>query len=203
MAKTLLVLTACVTPILGTVDTPEQRRQIYERNLRLWLDRTTLPVLIVDSSGHKFEGFEHERLVGVVSVTLPDVNHCSSVYEALSLLAVMSSDHAKPYDRFVKVTARYFCPGLEALLNEIPDDVSIIHQSMCSENWCNSEVFGFTREVFVDLFKHVVFQGKFMENALYSVQTAGPVGRRSARLPQIAIHELVRRGGDGLTLPHL
>lgn len=206
MEPPVLILTACVNPRGTTTDTPAERLEMYLRNARLWLEKTSLKVILVDSSGYAFRELgAHPNLLGVVDVTMLDLgprSNSSSVYEALSLLAVLSSPLSQGHGKFVKVTARYYLPGLEAALAAVPPSANFVCQCLFGSDYRHSEVFGFDRRVFAEVFKRVLFDDKIMEQGIFEIDKVVS-DCVVACLPQLHIQDPVRRGGDGLVLPHL
>jgi hypothetical protein len=198
--KPVIILTACVKAHGTTKDTHEERLYIYKKNIRLWLEHTLLPIIVVDSSGEQFDDIKHDRLT-VISIKIANLDCSSSIYEALSLMNVLSSNVSEQYDFFVKVTCRYFLPQLEYHINNLNEDVSIMYQTLHGSNYQHSEMFGFTRSLFSHIFKSVVFENKIMEHAIFKLDEK--VQCKSVRLPLLHIHEKVKRGGDGMILPYL
>ena len=75
----------------------------------------------------------------------------------------------KPYTHIIKITGRYYIPGLEKQLLFIPD-ADMLLQSRFHENFQHSEIFGFKKELTNDIFETLTKASHpMMEKRLYDL----------------------------------
>lgn len=189
-----ILLTSCVR----TTNPNDPRMTYYLQAIKDWLEKTSLPIFIVESSGYTFPEFENTRLK-VCSFDL--INQASSSqYEAKSILFAMDyfKDDLEPYTHILKVTARYYV-DVENVL-PLLSDVDMVLQSQHNDkiNWNNSEVFGFRKGCENCLLDPIINLG-FMENAIYNFAHS----HSFCRLQPLPNVYKVRRGGDNLIIDPL
>jgi hypothetical protein len=185
--KFAVLLTSCVRSHKKN----DPRMSYYLRAINDWLNKTELPIFIVESSGYNFPEFKDTRLK---VCTFDLINEPSSSHsEAKSILYAMEQfkNEFQPYTHILKVTARYFV-DVEKYLSCI-SDVDIILQSQVNHEikWNNSEIFGF-RIGCEKIFLQEIIKSKLMEHAIYLFSQS----QTFDRLPKLQNIYKVRRGGD-------
>jgi hypothetical protein len=189
-----ILLTSCVRSNKPN----DPKMEYYLRAIKDWLEKTNLPIFIVESSGYTFPEFENTRLK-VCSFDLTN-QASSSQYEAKSILFAMDyfKNDLEPYTHILKVTARYYV-DVENILPSLPD-VDMILQSQHNHviKWNNSEMFGF-RTGFENCFLRPIIDCGFMEHTIYQFAFS----HSFHRLQPIANIYKVRRGGDNLIVDPL
>jgi len=191
-----ILLTSCVRTNERNPD--DQKKEYYTRAIRDWLDKTTLPIFIIESSGYHFPEFENTRL-RICTFNLEN-EPSSSQYEAKSILYAMDyfKEELEPYTHILKVTARYFV-DIEAIICNIPD-VDIVLQSHvnhdCKHN--NSEIFGFRKGCEMTILGPILNLG-LMEYAIYHFAES----HSHYQLPWMPNIYRVKRGGDDLIVDPL
>jgi hypothetical protein len=172
--------------------------EYYLRSIKDWLEKTNLPIFIVESSGYTFPEFENTRLK-VCTFDLTD-QASSSQYEAKSILFAMDyfKQDLEPYTHILKVTARYYV-NIEKILPSLPDVDMILqskHNHAIKSN--NSEIFGF-RKGCENCFLQKIIPLGFMEQTIYNFAFS----HSFHRLQPIPNIYKVRRGGDDLIVDPL
>jgi hypothetical protein len=170
----------------------------YLQAIKDWLEKTRLPIFIVESSGYTFPEFKNTRLK-VCSFDLTN-QASSSQYEARSILHALDyfKDDLKPYTHILKVTARYYV-DVENILSSLPDvDMILQYQHNHVIQWNNSEVFGF-RKGCEHCFLQPIIDLGMMEHAIYQFAYS----HSFCRLPPLPNVYKARRGGDNLMVDPL
>lgn len=190
--KWAILLTSCVRQSSNSND---EKVFYYQRSIKDWLEKTNLPIFIVESSGYSFPEFKDTRLK-VCTFDLQD-QQTSSQYEAKSIIFAMEcfKEDLKSYTHILKVTARYYVE-IENILPRVPD-VDIVLQSQVNHDikWNNSEIFGFRNGLEYQILIPILKIG-LMESNIYKFSQS----HTYTRLPPIQNIYNVKRGGDGLTV---
>lgn len=192
--KWAILLTSCVR-----TDKPDDpRMSYYLEAIKNWLENTTLPIFIVESSNYTFPEFANTRLK-VCSFNLTN-QLGPSQYEAKSIKYAMEyfKEELQSYTHIMKVTGRYYL-NIEHILPTIKN-VDIILQSQYDDriNWNNSEIFGYRKGIENDFLNTILDEG-FMEMAIYKYGQS----HSFERLPPIPNIKKIRRGGDNLIIDPL
>jgi hypothetical protein len=128
----------------------EERLQTYLQSIGKWLSETTLPVVLVENSGYDFGLTDTERFE-VVSFddTLVD-NKNKGRSELLAIdYAYRNSRLLRDATFVVKLTGRYFVPGLETYLRGLPlDNIDCLTQ----HNTSRCEMVGAHKRAFSRIF---------------------------------------------------
>jgi hypothetical protein len=204
--KWVILLTTCISPSVYRINEEEKsietekRKKIYETQIRKWLDNTSYPIYVVESSGYDFPDIEKKdnRLkifTHTISTSLPSSSQC----EARSILyALENMNDVDDEDYILKVTGRYFLPNIENSLKNTSKDKDIflqIHRNI-KEKSQNSEYFGMKKKDMKD-FSECVKDIGLMEKKLFTYtndkrfETLGPFDND------------VSRGGDKLIIQKL
>jgi hypothetical protein len=188
--KWAILLTSCVRQNNNPND---DKLFYYRRSIKTWLEKTNLPIFIVESSGYSFPEFKNTRLK-VCTFNLQNQSS-SSQYEAKSILFAMETfkEEFKKYTHILKVTARYYV-DIERILPRLPN-VDIVLQSSVNHNIkCNnSEIFGFRNGLEYQILIPILKIG-LMENNIYKFSQS----HTHIRLPPLRNIYNTKRGGDSL-----
>lgn len=194
----VVLLTTCVSPVVRSVDTIDERKELYIKQINRWLDETTFPIFVAESSGYKFEEIKNNRL-HVMTLNITDRLQSSSQYEAKSVLyAVEQMKNFPEYKNcthILKVSGRYFLQGVEGKLDELDKAYDMYLQKHKQPNWRNSEYFGIKKELMIPLMESV--QNKLMETALSEYSS------NKSYVEIGPFENTVRRGGDGNVIREL
>lgn len=189
-----ILLTSCVR----TNKPNDPRMSYYLESIKNWLENTTLPIFIVESSNYTFPEFANSRLK-VCSFNLTN-QPGSSQYEAKSIKYAMEyfKDDLKPYTHIMKITGRYYL-DIENILPRL-NNIDIILQYTHYDNikWNNSEIFGF-RIGIENEFLDPILEDGFMEETIYKYATS----HSFERLPPIPNTKKINRDGDSLIIDPL
>jgi hypothetical protein len=115
--------------VLCQVD-PEERKNLYIKTIRQWLTKTQLKVVVVENSGYTFEELSEERklyrerfeIITYNEYTLPESSYLVNITdkgssELFSInYAYNKSALVKTSNFIIKITGRYYIPGLEEYL---------------------------------------------------------------------------------------
>lgn len=198
--KVALLLTAAIhPPKVDDLAIVEMRRSFYERALKFYLEKTELPVLVVESTGIGFPNFDNPRLKQHVFKIAKD-HGTITLMEVESLQAAYAANLFAGCRLVIKVTGKYVLPTLEEQLSKVPEDVEIVYQHARATNRQNSEVFGFAPRLFTQLFSDECFQAKDMEDCIFGAHLRLDV--RAYDLDPLPIAEPVARS-DGSVMPML
>jgi hypothetical protein len=172
--KYAILLTTVVHPFFPKSDSePEERKQLYVKQIKTWLETTPYNIYVVESSGYSFcNDISHERLF-VLSFTFPNVIHSSSQSEAQSLLFALQVferiEHFQQCDYIFKCTGRYHLQNLIAVMDNVEPDRDLylqIHRYP-AYNWQNSEYYCIKKNL-LQAFLQGVCKGGLMEKNLFS-----------------------------------
>lgn len=200
-----ILLTMCVKTDTIAYPTYDHayREELYPAQVSRWLDETNLPIFVVESSGNGqiFDKFKDNKRFSVVSFTQKTVSSSSEGESASMkfLLSELESSNDKNFQEcthILKVTGRYFLPGIEEALRNAESNVDILLQIHKTENWQNSEYFGMSKSLlhqFIDSYP----EGGIMEEYLYSFTQNRP---RTTLGP---FENSIARGGDKAVLKEL
>ena len=193
--KYAILLTSCVRE---PHNQSPSRLSYYLRAIDSWLNKTNLPIFIVESSNYNFPEFNNTRLK-VCSFDLQN-QASTSQYEAKSILFAMEAfkEELKEYTHILKVTARYYI-DCENLLTNL-ENVDLVLQGQVNHHieWNNSEVFGFRNGLEHELLDPILNLG-LMEHRIYNFSKY----HSHKRLPPIKNVFRAPRGGDGMIIDPL
>jgi len=190
--KWAVLLTSCVR-----IKYPDdKRKEYYLRAINDWLEKTNLPIFIVESSNYTFPEFNNTRLK-VFSFNLEN-EPSTSQYEAKSILNAMEyfKNDFMNYTHILKVTARYYL-DVEEIIRYVPENSEIILQHCVNHSiyWNNSEIYGFKIGHEQTFLNDIINLG-FMETTIYKYA----LNHIMYRLPPINNIYNVERGGDRLII---
>jgi hypothetical protein len=196
--KWAILLTSCVR-----INNPDDLKMTYYLNaIKDWLEKTNLPIFIVESSGYTFPEFANTRLK-VCSFNITSLGS-STKSEAASILYAMDyfKNELKPYTHIMKVTGRYYL-DIENILPNI-SNVDIILQSTHNDNIKinNSEIFGYRNGNEGEILNPILdpnIDAGIMEEVIYKYAQL----HTYERLPPLINKNKVRRGGDNLIVDPL
>lgn len=188
----VLLLTTCVQPPNSGLEERQERISMYTKVIHFWLQNTQLHIVVIESTGYNFPGIKRSNRIIVLTDKITEPLPSSSQYEARSILFAVQKLVKLPDDvLIIKVTGRYFIPGLESELANIPANTDIILQSLGAPIWQNSELFGFRKKFAKDIFSPLITTG-LMEAHLASIQAQ----YKWYKLKPLQLAWPERRGGD-------
>jgi hypothetical protein len=166
--KWIILLTMCVNPNQTdksyTQDEVNYRKELYINVINKWLNKTSLPIYVVESSGYTFDEIKNDRLT-VFSFEGEKYGN-SSLAEKYSILYALDKLKSVDCNYVLKVTGKYFLENIEYVLDQLPDDYDIYTQQHRIPGIQNSEYYGIKKELFYD-FANTCCDG-VMENHLYN-----------------------------------
>ena len=167
-----ILLTTCVSTNRNDSNEVQSRKDLYDKQIKKWLDETNLPIFVVESSGHDFNELgKHDNLTiltfkqAVVGGSSQGENN--SIKYALSKLK--DNEKYQECTHILKVTGRYFLSGIENILNDIDPVNDLFFQIHRNDNikFQNSEYFGMKKELFLP-FVESYTSNYAMEEHLYN-----------------------------------
>ena len=134
------------TDYLNQDNTPEIRLKNYIDSINEWLNNTNLTLYVVESSNYGFPEFKDNPRVKVFSFMSSNeikCKYCSATpYEAESILKAFYYFNLNKYSYILKVTGKYYIPGMETLIKNIPSNAELLYQHTRYSGLQNSEIFG-------------------------------------------------------------
>jgi hypothetical protein len=190
--KWCVLLTMCVDRFKkGNESDMKERKELYKTQLQKWLEKTELPIFVVESSDNgdflKEVEEENERITGDddeifrngvtknerLTCYVFDANERkeSSIGEVNSLRYAIErmkeNDKYKESTHILKVTGRYFLEDFENKANQLEQDKELYLQPHRDTIYQNSEYFGMKKDTideFIDKFDMSIL----MEENLYN-----------------------------------
>ena len=155
------------------------RKEMYSSRIEWWINNTSLPIYVVDSSNNGFpELIEKYKSLDRLHIFVFDQTKYirskrfhQTKYEVLSLK--MAYEHFEKewqkYTCIIKITGKYVLPDLENELKEIPFKNDLILQYRHKLNWQNTEILGIKRQIYDHLLTWLsTAPGKLFERQLSS-----------------------------------
>jgi hypothetical protein len=205
--KWVVLLTTCVSR--SNVYTTRQYNASFTDTILDWISQTSLPLVIVESSGVGFPHLQRyvtSNRIDIVINNSTKQGGSSSKLEAESLNAAIAYMNKHPQGKFdnythvLKVTGRYFLADIEEALNQMKSNYDFYLQIRRKREmlWQNSEYFGIRKELIHNLTLSVLNENNLMEHSLWNVSH-----RYSFTLFHHGFPNDIPRGGDGLVLDPL
>lgn len=174
----IVFLTTCVKPSnMNDEAEIDRRKEVYEKQIRKWLDETRLPIFVVESSGYTFsnlkEQFSKNRRFQIYSYKQDDDSvYSSTIGETHSLEYLLSHLQGNHYFQnckyILKVTGKYFLKDIESQLSSekiVDSDMYLQKQRDEIQHTQNSEYFGIKKELLPSFLSTI--ETELMERALY------------------------------------
>lgn len=187
-------------------NTPEARLKIYTDAINDWLQNTNMTIYIVESSNYNFPEYSGNPRVKVFSFkTENNINckHCSATpYEAESILRAFNYFKLDKYDKIIKITGKYYIPGIEELIRNIPENSELIFQYTHKDNLQNSEIFGCKTKLLPTIMNKIIENS---QNNINFEKTLHMISKDYIvyRFPPIKLNRQIRRSGDNLLMDEL
>jgi mannosyltransferase OCH1-like enzyme len=203
-----ILLTTCVDIKAGykdTYDTQQSRIKLYNKVIERWINETSFDIYVVESSGYTFPEFINNPRITIYSFIQTNVYNCklcsATPYEAESIIKAFDNLNLQRYPKILKVTGKYFLPGIEKLVKDIPDNAQLYFQNKESYSLQNSEFFG-CKTIYLKSIMNLILENSYknmnFESTLYSLKDKFII----YRFPKIKLDNFVRRG-DGNILKYL
>ena len=207
---TCILLTTTVNINTGDYENrynkPEARLKTYTDAINEWLNNTNLMIYIVENNNYNFPEYSENPRVKIFSFEAEKLVKCKTClatpYEADSILRAFNYFKLDKYDKIIKVTGKYYIPGIEDLINNIPENSELIFQNTHTGNLQNSEIFGCKTKLLPTI------MNKIIENSQQNINFEKTLHMISKdyivyRLPPIKLNKPIRRSGDGLIMYRL
>lgn len=222
---TALILTTCVNPNKkfmnkGFSRNPDEeikkdlreRSEMYQKVINSYLDRTSMDLYIIESSGSEllgeiyednervfFHTFNIEQPIFFYNIN----NDSTTAYEAYSILQAYENFKLNRYNKILKITGRYFVPNIEEIINQIQKvpDIYIQNTVHHDQKAQRSEILGMKSQLCPGIMISIIRSKRIIEEILYDLYYQHDDNPNppyvSQRLPKIKLEEPVTRGGDG------
>ena len=123
----VIILTTSVTPnIPGRLHNQSVRLHLYLESIHQWLDNTSLPIVVLDSSNYEFHEIKHPNFK-YYSFNLDRKYGSQTHAEAYSIMKLYNSSMLLGCEYIFKVTGKYFLPNIDTMLDLVPFNTDIIH----------------------------------------------------------------------------
>jgi hypothetical protein len=206
---TCILLTTTVyintTDYMNEYNSPESRLKLYLDTINDWLKYTKLTIYVVESSNYNFPEYKNNPRVKIFTFKSNNNINCkdcsATPYEAESILKAFYYFNLKTYESIIKVTGKYFIPGIENLIKNIPNDADIFFQNS-NENALkkqNSEIFGCKTKYLPTIMNLIISNSKYnmnFESTLYSLSQNNYKNYKIYTFPVIILNNPVKRSGD-------
>jgi hypothetical protein len=193
----ILLTTTVNTDFLNQDNTPEIRLKIYIDSINEWLNNTNLTLYVVESSNYDFPEFKDNPRVKVFSFISSNKIKCNrcfaTPYEAESILKAFYYFKLNKYRNIIKVTGKYYIPGMETLIKNIPSDAEVFYQYTQYNGLQNSEIFGCQSIYLPKIMNKIIENSKLNMNFETTITS---LDYKSYRFPPIQLKTPVKRSGD-------
>jgi hypothetical protein len=170
------------------------RKELYTNVINNWLNKTSLPIYVVESSGYNFDNIKNERLVVLSFDGEPQPN--STVAEAKSILYALEQlkNYNIDYTHILKVTGKYYLDNIESILDILPHNYDLYTQQHVNHQWKqqNTEYYGIRKELFYEFANTC---GYNMESHMYNFMT----NKKTTQFPITFSNNIARNAGDIIT----
>jgi hypothetical protein len=142
--KFCILLTSCYNRENYSDQELQKIQGIYRKVINRWLNKTNIPIFVVDSSNYTYPEFSNTRL-RVCSFTFSQLSS-STICEANSIFyALENCKELSNYDYVIKVTGKYYIPFMYTNISYVLDGHDLYFQQRRNfyRRTQNSEVFGF------------------------------------------------------------
>lgn len=160
-----ILLTCCTRRERDSPADTERRIDMHTTVIRDWLEKTSLPIYIIESAGYPFDEFRGTRLK-VISFKQDKETTCSTQMESDSILYALRHSDIMSYRNILKVTCKYFLEGIEQRLQEQDPSCELYLQASHNDTSQNSELLGFKSSIAEKLFTSIRYAGKIIEYSL-------------------------------------
>ena len=206
---TCILLTTTVyintTDYMNEYNSPESRLKLYLDTINEWLKNTNLTIYVVESSNYSFPEYKNNPRVKIFTFKSTNIINCkdcsATPYEAESILKAFKYFNLNTYDKIIKITGKYFIPGIENLIKNIPDDADIFFQNS-NENALkkqNSEIFGCKTKYLPKIMNLIIENSKNninFESTLFLLSQNNEMNFKVYTFPIIVLNNPVKRSGD-------
>jgi hypothetical protein len=124
--KWVVLLTMAINPNgSGDVNEILYRKKLYTKQINRWLNETDYEIFVTESTGGNIVGLSHERLHIINFNLINELGKTSStsIYESHSMIKFIEYFKKSKYynntTHILKVTGRYFLPGIQNQLNDL------------------------------------------------------------------------------------
>lgn len=175
-----ILLTTCVMPFYSaTAKTKEELIRTYLRTIEYYLNTTTMPIVVVESSGFHFQEYTNNSRVTQVSIDLTklpsSVQGGPTRHEATSVIECYKRGVLSKYNYVLKITGKYCIKNLQSIVNSLPPSFTIYCQqfNVYESTRINTEVFGFRTKNTRRIFKKMTKQSTNfdIERQIYIIST--------------------------------
>lgn len=137
----------------------EERKQMYEGIIKLWLKNTNFKIVVVENSGSNFN-LEKNKNLEIISFTYPEKDklildklEAKGQHEMYSIqYACNNSKFIKDSDYIIKLTGRYFIPAFEKIITKLILNQDCIRQSQKWRKMNRCEIVGCQKNIIDKIF---------------------------------------------------
>ena len=178
----------------------EERKQMYEEIIKLWLKNTNFKIVVVENSGSNFN-LEKNKNLEIISFTYPEKDkiildklEAKGQHEIYSIqYACNNSKFIKDSDYVIKITGRYFIPKLENLINKLVNNQDCIRQSQKWRKMNRCEIVGCHKNI-IDKIFYFPLKDDMMEQEMMNRMEKLKI----LELPKMKLHKPTKQGVGNL-----
>jgi hypothetical protein len=190
---------------------PLERIVTYTRSLSFWLKETKLPIVVVENNGYTFEEWnnwkeQYKDRLEIITFREKELNKASYLREDTSKgaseifaieYAYLHSKWIKNYSFLIKITGRFFIPGLELFLRDIQwDNYIALNQHDIEE----CQMVGVNLKNFYDVFDPILLNkdGKYEPHVeyIYKERILAISVEKIIRCPSFPVDPIMSGGND-------
>ena len=192
---------------------PLERIATYTKSLSQWLEKTKLRIVVIENTGHSFPEWEewkekYSDRLEVLSFRESDLEEAEYLKGNKSKGAseIFAINYAHSHSKWIrdvyfliKITGRFFIPGLESYLENIPlDQYDVLKQN----NILYCQLMGVRLSLFLTLFHGDLIDknGKYIENVeeIYVERMMDFLEERRLICPVFPIEPTLEGGGPNI-----
>jgi len=161
--KVCVLLTTCtITKSINGIGNEEERIKMYNEVINNYLNKTSINIYIVNSSGYTFPEFKNNPRIFIYSYIQENkyLRYPVSYHEATSILKAFDYLNLNKFEYIIKITGRYFIPNINDIISKIPLGTELIFQnkdnSFILTFYQNSEIFGCKSSLLKNIMKTII-----------------------------------------------
>jgi len=178
----------------------EERKQMYEEIIKLWLNKTNFKIVVIENSGSNFN-LEKNKNLEIISFTYPekdkillDTYVAKGQHEMYSIqYACKNSKFIKNTDYVIKLTGRYFIPEFEKIITKLVLNQDCIRQSQIWRKMNRCEIVGCHKNI-IDKIFYFPLKDDMMEQEMMNRMKNYNI----LELPKMKLHKSTKQGAGGL-----
>ena len=158
-----------------------ERKSLYIKQIKQWLNKTNLPIFVVDNSGYKFSEINNKNLKVISFVSNNKAENNDDSYKSkeefesieYAINELKDSNIYNQSTHILKVSGEYFLENIENSLNNSEQYLDLYLQKNRKNDikWQSAEYFGIKKELLLEMFQQTLNKNAVENNLfLFSIQ---------------------------------